>query len=192
MKSASAQSQSLLLLTRIVFEWGWNNESVDLLWQLAKDPEVQFKALHTLYLRYTQAGDTQGLHRVLSRLAEIDPGDLKVQNNLAQVSLLLNADLERACRRAANLYRKEPSNAAYASTYAFSLYANGDAKGALKVMSALRKDQLNEPPLAAYYGIFLAASGEKSKARDYLELGRQMQLLPEERTLLDRAQAALK
>ena len=191
-KSASAQSQSLLLLTRIVFEWGWNNESVDLLWQLAKDPEVQFKALHTLYLRYTQAGDTQGLHRVLSRLAEIDPGDLKVQNNLAQVSLLLNADLERACRRAANLYRKEPSNAAYASTYAFSLYANGDAKGALKVMSALRKDQLNEPPLAAYYGIFLAASGEKSKARDYLELGRQMQLLPEERTLLDRAERALK
>jgi len=30
-KSASAQSQSLLLLTRIVFEWGWKNKSVDLL-----------------------------------------------------------------------------------------------------------------------------------------------------------------
>ena len=59
-------------------------------------------------------------------------------------------------------------------------------------MSALRKDQLNEPPLAAYYGIFLATSGEKSKAREYLELGRQTQLLPEERTLLDRAERALK
>ena len=72
-KSASAQSQSLLLLTRIVFEWGWKNKSVDLLWQLAKYPEVQFEALHTLYLHYTKAGDTQGLYRVLSRLAEIDP-----------------------------------------------------------------------------------------------------------------------
>ena len=191
-KSASAQSQSLLLLTRIVSEWGWKSESVDLLWQLAKYPEVQFEALHTLYLQYTKAGDTQGLHRVLSRLTEIDPGDLKVQNNLAQVSLLLNADLERACRRAANLYRKEPSNAAYASTYAFSLYAKGDAKGALKIMGALQEDQLNEPPLAAYYGIFLAASGEKRKAREYLELGRQTQLLPEERTLLDRAETASK
>jgi len=191
-KSASAQSQSLLLLTRIVSEWGWKSESVDLLWQLAKYPEVQFEALHTLYLQYTKAGDTQGLHRVLARLTEIDPGDLKVQNNLAQVSLLLNADLERACRRAANLYRKEPSNAAYASTYAFSLYAKGDAKGALKIMGALQEDQLNEPPLAAYYGIFLAASGEKRKAREYLELGRQTQLLPEERTLLDRAETASK
>jgi hypothetical protein len=191
-KSASAQSQSLLSLTRTVFEWGWKNESIDLLWQLAKYPEVQFEALHSLYLQYTKAGDTQGLYRVLSRLADIDPGNLKVQNNLAQVSLLLNADPERARRRAANLYRKEPSNAAYASTYAFSLYAEGDAKGALKVMSTLREDQLNEPPLAAYYGIFLAASGEKGKAREYLELGRQTQLLPEEKTLLDRAEAASK
>ena len=191
-KNASAQSQSLLLLTRIVFEWGWKNESVDLLWQLTKYPEVQFEALHTLYLQYTKAGDTQGLYRVLSRLADIDPGNLKVQNNLAQISLLLNADPERARRRAANLYRKEPSNAAYASTYAFSLYAQGDAKNALKVMSRLREDQLQEPPLAAYYGIFLGASGEKAKAREYLELGRQTQLLPEEKTLLDRAEAASK
>jgi hypothetical protein len=191
-KNASAQSQSLLLLTRIVFEWGWKNEGLDLLWQLAKYPEGQFEALYTLYLQYTKAGDTQGLYRVLSRLADIDPGNLKVQNNLAQISLLLNADPERARRRAANLYRKEPSNAAYASTYAFSLYAQGDAKNALKVMSRLREDQLQEPPLAAYYGIFLAASGEKAKAREYLELGRQTQLLPEEKTLLDRAEAASK
>ena len=191
-KNASAKSESLLLLTRIVFEWGWKDESVDLLWQLAKYPEVQFEALHTLNLRYTKAGDTQGLYRVLSRLTDIDPGDLKVQNNLAQISLLLNANLERARKRAADLYRKEPSNAAYASTYAFSLYAKGDAAGALEVMSTLREDQLKEPPLAAYYGIFLAASGEKGKAREYLEFGRQTQLLPEERILLDRAEAASK
>ncbi len=189
-KNASAKSESLLLLTRIVSEWGWKDESVDLLWQLAKHPEVQFEALHTLYVRYTKAGDTQGLYRVLSRLTDIDPGDLKVQNNLAQISLLLNADLARARERAVNLYRKEPSNAAYASTYAFSLYAEGNAEGALEVMSTLRENQLKEPPLAAYYGIFLAASGEKGKAREYLELGRQSQMLPEERILLDRAEAA--
>jgi hypothetical protein len=35
--AASAQSQSLLLLTQIVSKWGWKSESVDLLWQLAKD-----------------------------------------------------------------------------------------------------------------------------------------------------------
>ena len=191
-KSASAQSQSLLLLTRIVFEWGWKNKSVDLLWHLAKYPEVQFEALHTLYLQYTKAGDIQGLYRVLSRLAEIDPGDLKVQNNLTQVSLLLNVDLERARKRASDLYRKHPSNAAYVSTYAFSLYAKGDIKGALRVMSTLREDQLQEPPLAAYYGFMLAVAGEKSKARKYVEIGKTAHLLPEEKQLIDRAEAAFR
>jgi tetratricopeptide (TPR) repeat protein len=189
-KSASAQSQSLLLLTRIVFEWGWKNKSVDLLWHLAKYPEVQFEALHTLYLQYTKAGDTQGLYRVLSRLADIDPGDLKVQNNLTQVSLLLNVDLERARKRASDLYRKHPSNAAYVSTYAFSLYAKGDIKGALRVMSTLREDQLQEPSLAAYYGFILAVAGEKGKARKYVEIGKTAHLLPEEKQLIDRAEAA--
>jgi hypothetical protein len=191
-KNASGKSESLLLLTRVVFEWGWKNESVDLVWRWAKYPEVQFEALHTLYLEYIKVGDTQGMYRVLSRLAGIDPGNLKVQNNLAQISLLLNANPERARRRAANLYCKEPSNAAYASTYAFSLYTEGDARSALKGMSTLPEDQLNEPVLTAYYGIFLAGSGEKGKAREYLELGRQTQLLPEEKTLLDRAEAASK
>lgn len=190
-KSASAQSQSLLLLTRIIYDWGWKSESIDLLWQLAKYPEVQFEALHTLYLHYAKAHDTQGLYRVLSRLNEIDPGDLKVQNNLAQISFLLNVDPERARKRVSNLYGKEPSNAAYVSTYAFSLYANGDVKGALSVMTTLREDQLQEPPLAAYYGIFLAASGEKMKAREYLERGKQADLLPEEKALVDKALANL-
>jgi len=191
-KIASPQPQSLLLLERVISEWGWKNESVDLLWQLAKYPEVQIDALHGLYLYYAKADDTLGLYRVLSRLAEIDPGDLKVQNNLAQISLLLNVDLERARKRASDLFRKQPSNAAYVSTYAFSLYAKGNVKGALSVMSTLREDQLQEPPLAAYYGFMLAVAGEKSKARKYVEIGKTAHLLPEEKLLIDRAEAALR
>jgi len=117
---------------------------------------------------------------------------LKVQNNLTQVSLLLNVDLERARKRASDLFRKQPSNAAYVSTYAFSLYAKGDVKGALNVMSTLREDQLQEPPLAVYYGFMLAVAGEKTKARKYVEIGKTAHLLPEEKQLIDRAEAALR
>jgi Tfp pilus assembly protein PilF len=191
-KSGSAQSQSLLLLTRVAYDWGWKSESIDLLWQLAKYPEVQFEALHTLYLYYARAHDTQGLYRVLARLNEIDPGDVKVQNNLAQISVLLNVDAERARKRVNDLYVKDPSNAAYVSTYAFSLYAKGDVKGALDIMGKLRQDQLVEPALAAYYGIFLAANGEKAKAHEYLERGKTADLLPEEKALIERAETALK
>ena len=190
-KSAGAQSESLLLLTRVIDDWGWKNEGIDLLWQLAKYPEVQFEALHALYLHYAKTHDSQGLYRVLSRLNEIDPGDLKVQNNLAQVSLLLHVDLARAGKRATELYRKDPSNPAYVSTYAFALYEKGNLNGALSAMSKLRDDQLRDPPIAAYYAIFLAARGDKDKAREYLEQGKQASLLPEEKVLVERSETRL-
>jgi Flp pilus assembly protein TadD len=190
-KTAGAQSQSLLLLTRVIYDWGWKEEGIDLLWQLSKYPEVQFEALHTLYAHYSSSRDTQGLYRVLTRLNEIDPDDLKVQNNLAQVSLLLHVDLERAGKRATDLYRADPANPAYVSTYAFALYEKGDVTGALAAMNKLREDQLRDPSLAAYYAIFLAASGDKAKAREYLEQGKQANLLPEEQALVERSAARL-
>jgi hypothetical protein len=191
-RAASARPQSLLLLARTIYDWGWKNESIDLLWQLTKYREVQFEALRALYVYYQKGHDTQGLYRVLSRLSEMDRDDIKVENNLAQVSLLLRVDLERAGKRAAELYRKQSSEPAYVSTYAFSLYARGDAQGAVNAMSKLRAEQLQDPSVAAYYGIFLAAVGDKEKARTYLTRGRQADLLREEKALLERAEATIK
>jgi len=185
-RAASARPQLVLMLARTIYDWGWKNESIDLLWQLTKYAEMQFEALRALYVYYQKAHDTQGLYRVLSRLSEIDPDDGKVQNNLAQVSLLLHVDLDRAGKRAAELYRKDSSEPAYVSTYAFSLYAKGDAEGAVNAMSKLREEQLQEPSLAAYYGIFLAATGDKEKARTYLARGKLADLLPEEKDLVER------
>lgn len=191
-KSAAAQYQSLALLTRLVSEWGWKSEHVDLLWQLAKFPEAQKEALGTLYQQYAKAGDTPGLYRVLVRLVEIDPEDLRLQNNLAQVSLLLHADVNRARQLAADFFHKEPSNPAYASTYAFSLYEKGDFKGAMRVMNTLPEDQLKDPPIAAYHGIILVAAGYRDRAREYLEIGKRARLLPEEKALVERAEASSK
>ena len=150
------------------------------------------EALQTLYTLYSKKNQTQGLYRVMVRMVEVDPDDLKVQNNLAQISLLLNADRERARKLAADLYQKEPTEPTYVSTYAFSLYANGETNAALKVMGKLSEDQLKQPALAAYYGIFLAAAGKTSEAREYLALGQQAQLLPEEKALVERAETAAK
>jgi predicted Zn-dependent protease len=186
-KSASNMSESLLTLARLASEWSWDKEALDLLWQLSKNAETQGEALRTLYAYYTKKKDAQGLYRVLLRMFEMDPADTKVQNNLAQLSVLLEADLERARKMAAALYQREPSNAAFATTYAYSLYQKGDAKGALAVMSGLRPEQLREPEVAAYYGIFLSASGDQTKAREYLDLGSTANLLREEKALLKKA-----
>jgi predicted Zn-dependent protease len=101
----------------------------------------------------------------------------------------LNAD--RGQKVARELYEKEPANAAYASTYAFSLYSQGEPKKALKVMEALTDQQLREPSIAAYYGIILAAAGEHARAREFLDLGEKASLLTEEKALLEKARRSL-
>ncbi|MEY2563846.1 MAG: hypothetical protein QOH88_2039 [Verrucomicrobiota bacterium] len=191
-KEASANPQSVLLLARTAAAWGWESETEDLLWILSKSDETKLEALQTLYQHYSKKGDTSGLYRTLTRLVEAVPNDPPLQNNLAQVSLLLGVDLERSRKVAAELVNQEPTKAPYISTYAFSLYARGDFKGALQAMEKLTPEQLREPSLAVYYGIFLAAAGQKEKALDHLRKASEANLLPEEKALVAKAESALK
>jgi Flp pilus assembly protein TadD len=189
-KAASQHPEALLMLARTVSQWGWQNETLELLWALSKARETRMEALQLLYQHYAKAGDTGGVYRVLLRSAEIAPDDLTVQNNLAQVSLLLDADPERARKIAADLAKKEPTNAAYVSTYAFSLYSRAEVQAALEAIETLTPEQLQAPSIAAYYGVILAAAGQKEKAREYLQRGAQTFLLPEEKALIAKAETA--
>jgi len=189
-KQASEQSDFLSVLIQTTSEWKWENESTELLWSLSKRPEKQQEALLALYRSYARAADTQGLYRVLHHLADADGNNLDVLNNLAQVSLLLNVNLQEARRVAADAYRKAPTNPAYVSTYAYSRLSQGNAKEALRIMSSLTEEQLSDPSISAYYGICLAANGDE-KARAHLEFGKKANLLPEEKALVDKALANL-
>ena len=131
-KGASAQADTLLALKKMALEWGWKTETTDLLWSLTKFPQTEPEALQALYRQYSRDSDAHGLYKVLTRFAEIAPGDLTVQNNLAQICLLLGVDTGRAHKIAADIHRQEPANATYASTYAFSLFIRGDAEQAVE------------------------------------------------------------
>jgi hypothetical protein len=189
-KAASTQSASTMALMHTTAEWKWEKEMEELLWSLTKSADKQKEAVQELYRYYERNGDTQGLYRVLARWEEIDPGDLNIQNNLAQVSLLLDANADDARRMAAELHQKAPSNPAYTATYAYSLLTKGNAKEAAKVMSSLTPEQLRDPAISAYYGIMLAAVHDE-KAREFLSAGQQALLLPEEKKLIDKAFASL-
>jgi hypothetical protein len=189
-KETSGQSTSTLALMHTTAEWKWEKEKVDLLWTLTNDPEKQKEAIQELYRYYAKETDTQGLYRALVRWAEFDPTDLNVQNNLAQVELLLDANPDDARKVAAELHQKEPSNPAYTATYAYSLLTKGYPKDAAKAMTSLTVDQLREPAISAYYGICLAAVHDE-KAREFLTAGQQAPLLPEEKKLIDKAFASL-
>jgi hypothetical protein len=187
---AAEEIDFLTVLSKTASEWKWDKENTDLLWSLSKRPERQREAFLALYRSYTKAGDTEGLYRVLVRWVEVAPDDLNVQNNLAQISLLLDANVAEARRMAADVYRKAPANPAYVTTYAYSLLTNGNAKEATKAMNSLTPEQLRDPAVSAYYGICLAALHD-DKARDFLAAGQQATLLPEEKKLVDKALADL-
>jgi Flp pilus assembly protein TadD len=189
-KQASEQSDFLTVLIQTASEWKWENESIELLWSLSKRPEKQKEAFLALYRNYAKGADTQGLYRVLLRLSELDATNLDVQNNRAQVSLLLEVNPTEARHLAADVYHKSPKNPAYVATYAYSLLTQGNAKEALRIMSSLTEEQLSDPTVSAYYGICLAANGDE-KARTYLEFGKKANLLPQEKDLIDKAYASL-
>ena len=189
-KEASSQSASLMALMHTTAEWKWEKEMVELLWSLTRNTDKQKEAIQELYRYYEKASDTQGLYRVLARWSELEPNDLNVQNDLAQISLLLDANADDARRIAVEVHKKAPSNPAYTTTYAYALLTKGNSKEAVKVMDSLTPEQLRDPAVSAYYGICLAAVHDE-KARQFLATGQNAQLLPEEKRLIDKAFASL-
>jgi cytochrome c-type biogenesis protein CcmH/NrfG len=191
LKKVAADSRQTITLAETVEKWGWRAEAIELLWLIAKDPVKGDDALRTLYTYFAKNSDTQNLYRVLLHQIELHPDDLNVQNNFAQLALLLNLNAERGQKIARDIYEKDPKNPAYASTYAFALHVQGDTKKALKVLETLSPDQLQKPEIAAYYGIILAAGGDQARAGEYLDLGDKAMLLPEEKTLMEKARRSL-
>ena len=141
------------------------------------------RTLQTLH----PAGNAGGLYKVLTRLLELQPGDQTVQNNFAQVALLLTVDRDRARKIAFDLHQQQPANAAFAATYAFSLFGQGKLAQAVEVLDHLSSEETSDPSVALYYGIFLAAAGEAQKAQQFLLIGEKAPMFPEERELLKEA-----
>ena len=56
-------------------------------------------------------------------------------------------------------------------------------------MQQLTPRQLEDPSIAAYYGLILQATGNREKAKVYLEWASKAKMLPEEKKLFDRAKA---
>jgi hypothetical protein len=190
-KKASAKAESVVMLAETAQRWGWQDEAIDLLWLAAKDPLKGEAALQTLYAFFAQKGDTQNLYRVLLHLETLRPDDRNIQNNVAQISLLLNMNADRGEKLARELHEKEPANPVYASTFAFALYTQGKAQKAAEVFNALPPEKLRDPAVATYYGIVLAATGDHTRAAEFLDRSAFAKLLPEEKALVDKARRSL-
>jgi predicted Zn-dependent protease len=182
---------ALAALLELAEKWQLKSESEDLLWRIVEKFPRERWASHELERNYFLAGDTVKLNRLYSALFAFFPKDAEIENNLAATSLLLRTNLVPAGRWAEEVCAKNPASPTCVSTYAYALHLQGRTRDGVAAMEKLNGGSLEQPSVALYYGVLLAALGENEKASHFLALAKtEDQLLPEEKRLLAEALAA--
>jgi len=138
---------------------------------------------------FHSSGKTVALRNLLLRAAEEDPENLQAKGILALTSLLLDGQDTKMHSLACEVYEQRPDDAFFACVCAYSLSLQQKIPEALKLFEKLTPAQLQEPTVAAYYGIILCEAGKRSEAQRYLDLAERAKLLPEEKELLKKAKA---
>jgi hypothetical protein len=186
---AGNQAVKLGMLLQSAARWNWNTEAEEILWAIVNQyPENQM-AFQTLAQILYNSGRTRPLLSLYTLQAKRKPGDLSAKNNLAMTAFLLNAQELKPHDLAHDIYQKAATNAAYTSTYAFSLHLQKKDAEALKVIQQLKPKALEDPGIAGYYGLILKATGNQAKALTYLDWAFKGQLLPEEKKLFEQARS---
>jgi hypothetical protein len=188
--ATGGRKESLVMLLRLATTWNWVAESEDLLWTIFHKFPAEKWAVVALSRNLLWEGRTRSLMELYDEQTKMNPADLSAKNNLAMTAFLLEARELRPQELAREIYRKAPTNPAYASTYAYSLHLQKRSKEALRVFERLKPDELEQSPVALYYAVVLQATGHGERAKKYLDIAAGIKLLPEERKLLLQARAA--
>jgi Flp pilus assembly protein TadD len=191
LKAANGQKGSLVMLLRLAAQWNWQSEGEDILRTIVNRYPGEHWAIQSLTQALYAGGRTRSLMQLFGEESKRAPSDQSVKNDLAMTALLLDAQELKPHDLARQVYQSSPTNAAYVSTYAFSLYLQGKNAEALKVMKTLKPGELQNPSIAGYYGLILKATGDRARARAYLDWTAKARLLPEEKKLFDTAKAGL-
>jgi Flp pilus assembly protein TadD len=181
---------ALTTLLGLTEQWKLPRERVALLQLIVKKFPHERWAQQTLAQFYYDAGNTLALHQLYARLFGQFPKETSFKNNLAATALLLKTNLVQANQWAKEVYAEAPNNPDAAATYAFALHLQDRDQDGLAVLQKLKPAQLEQPSIALYYGLLLAATGKNAEAAAYFQIAQtQGRLLPEEKQLLTEALA---
>src|SRR5262249_10276966 len=158
--AASKRIDSLNDLVRRTAAWKWEAELNETLWAIVDNFPIEKGAFLMLYDRLAEEGNTAALHNLLSRVSSYVDLPIEFKNNFAVVSLLVYPRGQHGHEVAREIYEKNPQNPFVVSTFAYSLYLQQKGTEALKVLHGLKPTDLEEPSIAAYYGLILAGTGD--------------------------------
>jgi predicted Zn-dependent protease len=176
----SAQNNGVraLFAANLLYSWGWETESIALLWSAADQPGVGLQALGTLARHYQVKRDAAGQYQVFRRLYSLRAQDPDLANNYAFFAALADTELSAAKKVAEENYTTAPTNSNYRATYSFVLLAQDRPRDALALIEPVATQWRTSPAVAFAYGLALARNGKKNEARPILN-----SLSPESLTL---------
>jgi tetratricopeptide (TPR) repeat protein len=188
---ASDRSEAIATLAQLASNWGWTNETELLLWRAARQFPREAWPAESLQRSYVRLRNTPRLFEVNTLLLERDPTNAVVQNNWATLAFLLRTNLTKAHQLAREVYERNTNHFGFVSTYAWSLHLQGRTAEGLKIIETLKPVELEDPAVASYYGVMLAASGQREKAQRYFARAETAPILPEELKLIADARKQL-
>jgi tetratricopeptide (TPR) repeat protein len=194
LKSLNGQRSGAVMLKHLlqmVTTWGWRGEAEEILWITVNRYPAERWAFQTLSQILLVEGRTRPLLALYSQEFRRLPSNLAIKNNLAMTAILLEASELKPHDLAKEVYQKSPTNPAYASTYAYSLHLQENDSQALKIFQSLKPQDLQHPAIAGYYALVLKATGDKQKAKAYLDWADKGVLLPEEKKLFEQARVGI-
>ncbi len=184
---ASGNLERLKSLQTAAARWGWPAEAEEVLWLIVNRFPGERDAAQALSDQLYVTGKSRSLLSLYVQLAKREPNNLSVQNNLASLALLLNAEEHQPHELARRNFERNSTNAPVVATYAYSLFLQKRPAEGLRVFQAVGPAELERVSIAGYYGLTLSATGDIANARRYLDLAGKGLLLPEERALFQRA-----
>jgi len=189
LKATDGQLERMVQLARSAGSWGWTEETEEVMKMIVQQFPSEKWAMKSLSTWFHTTGKTVALRNLLQRAIEADPANLQAKAVVALTSLLLDAQDTRMHELAREVYEQRPEDPFFTSAYAYSLCLQQKFSEALQFFQKLKPEQLQEPTIAAYYGIILCEAGKRAEAQRYLDLAERAKLLPEEKELLKKAKA---
>ena len=189
---AAARSQPdaiprLERLVRLAIGWGWEQRAQDTMWGMVNAPLCPPWIPDALRQIAEENADAGQLQKLAALRLRADPKSAVLRNAFAFYSLLARSDSGDPHREAERLFAEHPGDESVLLTRALSLYVQGEPAGAAALTGSLPSEALKRPRTALYHAIFLTAAGESAKASEFVTVAQDWKMLPEEKTLLDRA-----
>jgi predicted Zn-dependent protease len=189
-RQSARRLDRLYRLTQLTSAWDWGAERTEVLTEIVSEFPREKWAVQLLVTQLHDAGATQELEQLFSKLSAADPANLELKASLARICFLRKTKLPAAHRLAKEAFDGAPNNPLVLSTYAYSLLLQGSQEEALRLLEDLKPPDLQIPWVAACYGVIEAQSGNKSAAREPLKRAQAAKLLPEEMEMVRLAVAA--